>query len=35
MDLIWGKPEQIYFCKWGWTGDLPNRLSGKSVGGPP
>ena len=29
MDLIWGKREGIYFCKWGWTGDLPNSLSGK------
>jgi len=30
MDLIWGKPEQIYFCKWGWTGISRQRLSGKS-----
>jgi hypothetical protein len=25
MDLIWAKQEGIYFCKWGWTGDLPAR----------
>ena len=25
MALIWGKREAVYFCEWGWTGDLPDR----------
>ena len=24
MALIWGKREAVYFCGWGWTGDLPD-----------
>jgi hypothetical protein len=34
MDLIWGKPEEIYFFKWGWTSDPSNHLSGKSLSVP-
>jgi hypothetical protein len=32
MHLIWVSREQKYFLKWGWTGDLQNSPSGKSVG---
>src|ERR1700674_6097122 len=24
MHLIWVRPERKYFCKWGWTAELPN-----------
>jgi hypothetical protein len=26
MDLIWGKREGKYFCKWDWTGNLRDLL---------
>jgi hypothetical protein len=29
--LIWGNREGKYFCKWGWTAERPQSLSGKSV----
>src|SRR5229473_695220 len=31
IDLIWGKPERNYFCKWGWTGNSVICPSGKSA----
>jgi hypothetical protein len=31
MHLIWVSPERKYFCKKGWTAELPRGPSGKSV----
>jgi hypothetical protein len=31
MDLIWGNREQIYFCKWEWTGQIRLIRLNKSV----
>src|SRR5229473_7881715 len=32
IEVIWVRREGKYFCKRGWTGDLQNSLTGKSVG---
>jgi len=31
IEVIWVNREWKYFCKWGWTAELPNSLSGKSA----
>jgi hypothetical protein len=33
IEVIWVRTEQEYFCKWDWTRNWPDSLSGKSVGG--
>jgi hypothetical protein len=31
LDVIWGEWERKYFCKEGWTPELQNSPSGKSI----
>jgi hypothetical protein len=31
VEVIWVEREGKYFCKWGWTGVSPERLSGKTA----